>query len=108
MSLSGRGISNIVKRNIIGGIGNIGKGNFIRGIRWNDFGNKRGTGSSVGGNKNMLIGSNVSLGIIDRRGNVSGGKGVGVVIIRTGIGIGDGARTVDGDIVDRKRRDWLR
>ena len=45
MSLSGRGMSNIVKRNI------------IRGIRWNNFGNKKVTGSTVDGNKNMFIGS---------------------------------------------------
>ena len=60
MSLSGRGISNIVNRNIIGGISNFVKGNFIRDIWWNDFGNKKVMGSSVGVNKNMFIGSEVS------------------------------------------------
>ena len=45
----------------------------------------------------------ISWGIIDWRENVSGGKGGSVIIIGTGIGIGSGDRTMDGDIVGRKR-----
>ena len=97
MSHIRRGISNIVKRNI------------IRRIQGNGVGNKNVTSNSIGGgNKHIFIGGNgvkedTSRGIIDWRENVSGGKGGSVIIIGTGIGIGSGDRTMDGDIVGRKR-----
>ena len=96
----GRGIGNIINRNIIRGISNIVRKNVIRRIRGN-----------AARSKNIFIRSDgvkedVSWGIIDWREIFSEDKGGSVVIVGTGIGISGGARTMDGDIIGKERGDW--